>query len=156
MPSEPDHRAPSALIQRVAWLRAGPVSKAGTLVADDVHDLDAHQRRICDPNGYRPDRCPRCGHDVLHVHCYPEQHPRAEPGISLVAQVAQYMCAAAEVRRDVAHPADCSWRGTCGGHGRRSKCVALPAWSRRRTQLRRSLRGAGVAGAPDWRRRPVC
>jgi hypothetical protein len=70
--------------------------KGGTLIAEDVRDLDAHQRRIRDPDGYRPDRCPRCDHDVLHVHCYPERHPRGEPGMPLVVQVAQYMCAAAE------------------------------------------------------------
>jgi hypothetical protein len=70
--------------------------KGGTLIAEDVRDLDAHQRRLCDPDGYRPGWCPRCGHDVLHVHCYPERHPRGEPGMPLVVQVAQYMCAAAE------------------------------------------------------------
>ena len=70
--------------------------KGGTLIAEDVRDLDAHRRRICDPDGYRPNRCPRCEHDVLHVHCYPERHPRGEPGMPLVVQIAQYMCAAAE------------------------------------------------------------
>ena len=39
-----------------------------------------------DPDGYRPDRCPRCEHDVLHVHSYPERHPRGEPGMPLVAE----------------------------------------------------------------------
>jgi len=70
--------------------------KGGTLIAEDVRDLEAHQRRICDPDGYRPDRCPRCGHDVLHVHCYPERHPRGEPGMPPVVRVAQYQCAEAE------------------------------------------------------------
>jgi len=68
--------------------------KGGTLIAEDVRDLDAHLRRICDPDGYRPDRCPRCGHDVLHVHSYPERHPRGEPGMPPVVRVVQYMCAA--------------------------------------------------------------
>jgi hypothetical protein len=70
--------------------------KGGTLIAEDVYDLDAHLRRICDPDGYRPDRCPRCGHDVLHVHSYPERHPRGEPGMPPVVRVAQYICAAVE------------------------------------------------------------
>jgi hypothetical protein len=70
--------------------------KGGTLIAEDVRDLDAHWRRICNPDGYRPARCPRCGHDVLHVHCYPERHPRGEPGMPAVVRVAQYMCAADE------------------------------------------------------------
>jgi hypothetical protein len=72
--------------------------KGGTLIAEDVHDLDAHQRRISDPDGYRPHRCPRCGHDVLHVHSYPERHPRGEPGMPPVVQVVQYRCAANECR----------------------------------------------------------
>jgi hypothetical protein len=42
--------------------------KGGTLIADDVHDLDTHRRRLVDPDGYRPESCPRCGWDVLHVH----------------------------------------------------------------------------------------
>jgi hypothetical protein len=70
--------------------------KGGTLIAEDVRDLDAHLRQLCDPDGYRPERCPRCGHDVLHVHCYPERHPRGEPGMPPVVRVAQYICAADE------------------------------------------------------------
>jgi len=70
--------------------------KGGTLIAEDVRDLDAHLRRICDPDGYRPDRCPRRGHGVLHLHCYPERHPRGEPGMPPVVRVAQYICAADE------------------------------------------------------------
>jgi len=70
--------------------------KGGTLIAEGVRDLDAHLRRICDPDGYRPERCPRCGHGVLHVHCYPERRPRGEPGMPAAVRVAQYMCAADE------------------------------------------------------------
>jgi hypothetical protein len=33
---------------------------------------------------------------VLHVHCYPERHPRGEPGTPPVVRVAQYICAADE------------------------------------------------------------
>lgn len=70
--------------------------KGGTLIAEDVRDLDGHLRRICDPDSYRPDRCPRCGHDVLHLHSYPERHPRGELGMPPVVRVAQYICAAVE------------------------------------------------------------
>jgi len=42
--------------------------KGGTLIAEDVHDLDTHRRRLVDPDGYRPESCPKCGWDVLHVH----------------------------------------------------------------------------------------
>jgi hypothetical protein len=68
--------------------------KGGTLIDEDVRDLEAHERRICDPDGYRPERCPRCGHDVLHVHGYPERHPRGEPGMPPVVLIIQYICAA--------------------------------------------------------------
>lgn len=42
--------------------------KGGTLIAEDVTDLATHQRRLSDPDGYRPDCCPSCGHAKLHVH----------------------------------------------------------------------------------------
>lgn len=70
--------------------------KGGTLIDDDVRDLETHESRVCDPDGYRPCRCPRCGHGVLHVHCYPERHPRGELGLPAVIRIIQYVCAAAE------------------------------------------------------------
>jgi len=30
--------------------------KGGTLVAEDVTDLETHARRLCTPDGYRPSR----------------------------------------------------------------------------------------------------
>jgi len=54
--------------------------KGGTLIAEDVTDHAAHERRICDPDGYRPAFCPRCGERRLHVHDYRERVLRAEPG----------------------------------------------------------------------------
>lgn len=45
----------------------------GTLLAEEVTEAAAHERRLCDPDGYRPERCPRCGHEVLHVHGYRER-----------------------------------------------------------------------------------
>jgi hypothetical protein len=66
--------------------------KGGTLVAEDVHDLVGHARRICDPDGYRPAACPRCGHR-LHVHCYPERRPRGDARMPPVIRIAQYVCA---------------------------------------------------------------
>lgn len=70
--------------------------KGGTLIDEDVRDLAAHERRVCDPDGYRPDRCPRCGHRVLHVHCYPDRHPRGEPGMPPAVRIVQYICTASE------------------------------------------------------------
>jgi hypothetical protein len=67
--------------------------KGGTLIAEDVGDLATHSRRICDPDGYRPDSCPRCHGEVLHVHCYPERHPRGEMGMPPVIRIVQYVCA---------------------------------------------------------------
>lgn len=67
--------------------------KGGTLIAEDVRDLDAHVRRVCDPDGYRPASCPRCGHGRVHVHCYRERHPRGEAGVPPVVLIVQYICA---------------------------------------------------------------
>jgi hypothetical protein len=70
--------------------------KGGTLIDDEVRDLETHAIRVRDPDGYRPGRCPRCEHGVLHVHCYPERHPRGELGLPAVVRIVQYVCAAAE------------------------------------------------------------
>jgi hypothetical protein len=37
-----------------------------------------------------------CGHGVLHVHGYPERHPRGELGMPAVVRIVRYLCAAAE------------------------------------------------------------
>jgi len=42
--------------------------KGGTLIATDVVDLATHQARMRSPDGYRPSRCPTCGHPVMHAH----------------------------------------------------------------------------------------
>lgn len=70
--------------------------KGGTLIDDEVRDLETHERRVRDPDGYRPCRCPRCGHGVLHVHGYPERRPRGELGMPAIIRIVQYICAAAE------------------------------------------------------------
>ncbi len=67
----------------------------GTLVDETVVDLVAHLRRIVDPDGYRPARCAKCEHGVLHVHDYIERRPRGEPGLPIVV-VVRYICAACE------------------------------------------------------------
>ena len=70
--------------------------KGGTLIDEDVRDFEAHERRVCDPDRYRPKRCPRCGHDVLHVHCYPERHPRGDSRMPPVVRIVPYVCASSE------------------------------------------------------------
>jgi hypothetical protein len=64
----------------------------GTLIAEDVHDLATHERRLADPDGYRPDRCPRCGHGVLHVHDYPSRKLLDGTGATLTC-IVRYICA---------------------------------------------------------------
>lgn len=68
--------------------------KGGTLIAEDVHDMQEHARRLCDPDGYRPPWCPRCGHGVLHVHGYRERVLLAYPETP-VATVVVHQCARA-------------------------------------------------------------
>ena len=70
--------------------------KGGTLIDKDVRDLVEHARRICDPDGYRPTSCPRCGHRGLHVHCYPERRPQGDSRMPPVVRIAQYVCASSD------------------------------------------------------------
>jgi len=80
----PDHEA--------CLVRLRPSSqKGGTIIAEDVTDRATHDRRICDPDGYRPAFCPNCGARTLHVHDYRERILRAEPG-EPVARVVRHAC----------------------------------------------------------------
>jgi Domain of unknown function (DUF6431) len=65
--------------------------KGGTLIAEEVTDYTAHERRICDPDGYRPAFCPCCGGRRLHVHDYRERVLRAQPGTP-VARIVRHLC----------------------------------------------------------------
>jgi hypothetical protein len=65
----------------------------GTLIAEDVHDLAEHQRRVADADGYRPSACPRCVCAAVHVHTRPERHPRGDPLLPPVVVVLQFRCA---------------------------------------------------------------
>src|SRR5580658_3501917 len=67
--------------------------RGGTLVAEDVHDLREHVRRLADPDLYRPERCERCGFAHLHVHTRPERHPLGEGALPPVVQILQFRCA---------------------------------------------------------------
>jgi hypothetical protein len=67
--------------------------KGGTIVAEDVTDLAAHERRLYDPDGYRPRFCPNCGERTLHIHDYRERVLRAEPGCP-VASIVRHVCVA--------------------------------------------------------------
>ena len=58
-------------------------------------------------------RCPRFGNDV-HVHCYPERHPRGESGVPLVVRGASTSAQQPSAARRGAF-CRCSWRANCGG-----------------------------------------
>lgn len=74
--------------------------KGGTLIAEDVTDRSSHERRLCDPDGYRPPVCPRCGHDKLHVHDYRHRTLRGEAASTESARssimVVRHRCARCE------------------------------------------------------------
>lgn len=65
----------------------------GTLIAEDVSDVEEHRRRLADPDRYRPVPCPRCGGDHVHVHSRPERRPRGDPLLPPVIQLLQFLCA---------------------------------------------------------------
>ena len=52
---------------------AKPGHKGGTLIVETVTTLREHRRLICDPDGYRPGRCPRCGCPRMHAHDFRER-----------------------------------------------------------------------------------
>ena len=70
------HPAPPECLTRSYAARAGQLG--GTLIAEDVVDRDEHRRRLTMPDGYRPVRCPACGHDRLHAHDFRERYLRGE------------------------------------------------------------------------------
>jgi hypothetical protein len=77
-------------------LRLRPSSqKGGTLIAEAVTERAEHERRVCDPDGYRPAFCANCNGTVLHVHDYRERQLRAEPGRP-VATIVRHLCVACE------------------------------------------------------------
>lgn len=69
--------------------------KGGTIIAEDVTERITHERRICDPDGYRPPFCPRCGARRLHVHDYRARVLRAESETP-VATIVRHTCVACE------------------------------------------------------------
>lgn len=71
--------------------RAVPSSqKGGTLIAEDVRDLAAHEQRLEAPEDYRPPACPRCG-AKLHRHDLRPRVLRSEPAV--VTEVVRFRCA---------------------------------------------------------------
>lgn len=66
--------------------------KGGTLIAEDVTDVETHRRRLADPDGYRPDRCHNCLFGTLHAHDFRERKPKQDPEHQ-VMWVRRYRCA---------------------------------------------------------------
>ena len=52
-----------------------PKQKGGTIIDETAADLATHQRKLRNPDEYRPGQC-RCGCGRLHVHGLRERHPR--------------------------------------------------------------------------------
>jgi hypothetical protein len=93
-------------------VRVRPSSqKGGTIIAEDVTDQATHERRVCNPDGYRPAFCPNCGDTTLHVHDYRERILRAEPG-EPVARVVRHECVGCAAIWQIlpAFIARCLWR----------------------------------------------
>jgi len=66
--------------------------KGGTLIAEAVGDYATHRARMCSPDGYRPARCPTCGHGVMHAHDSRTRLCQLE-GAPPVIQIARHRCA---------------------------------------------------------------
>jgi hypothetical protein len=86
-----DQLAPPAAEDCLIRSRVGKY-KGGTLLAEEVVDLDTHLRRVADPDGYRPDACARCLFETLHVHSYPERRLHGEANRPVV-RIVQFICA---------------------------------------------------------------
>lgn len=59
--------------------------------------MNEHEARFADPDGYRPDHCPRCG-GRMHAHDTRERKPKGDPGWPPVIWVRRYACAVKECR----------------------------------------------------------
>lgn len=66
--------------------------KGGTLIAEAVRDFATHRARMCSPDGYRPARCPTCGHGVMHGHDSRERLCQLA-GAPPVIRIARHRCA---------------------------------------------------------------
>lgn len=69
--------------------------KGGTIIAEDVRDLETHRSRLLDPDGYRPSTCRNCGGDDLHALCFRERilRPASPDEASVIESIRLYLCA---------------------------------------------------------------
>lgn len=68
----------------------GSSQKGGTLIAEDVQDLESHERRLQSPDTYRPSSCLRCGKNV-HIHDLRPRQLLGDPAVS--TEVMRFRCA---------------------------------------------------------------
>ena len=107
-----------------------------------------HDRRICDPDGYRPAFCPTCGERTLHVHDYRERILRAEPG-EPVTRVVRHECVGCAgiwqiLRAFIARHLWRTWRvveHTLTGAGPAPATVETTRWPRVPERTRRRWQG---------------
>jgi len=85
-----DDRSLSPAVEACLCRRVPSSQKGGTLIAEDVCDLAAHEQRLAAPDSYRPPGCPRCG-AVVHLH---DRRPRVLHGEAGVAtEIVRFRCA---------------------------------------------------------------
>ena len=78
----------------VCLVRLRPsTQKGGTIIAEDVPDRATHDRRLWDPDGYRPPFCPTCYGTRLHVHDYRDRRLAAEPDTPVI-RIVRHVCVA--------------------------------------------------------------
>ena len=85
------HPAPPACL--TTPYSSKPSQKGGTLIAEDIVDLEGHRRRLADPDGYRPERCGYCGVPRPHGHGFRERVLLNDP-VARCASIRRYLCSA--------------------------------------------------------------
>jgi transposase-like protein len=65
--------------------------KGGTVLAGEVRSIEEHDKRLCDPDGYRPLRCPRCRYARMHAHGFRWRRLRSDPDRPFIG-IRRYRC----------------------------------------------------------------
>ena len=143
-----DHRSPPPQAEACLRTRYPSSQKGGTLIDESVLDLESHEHLLrC--GGYRPERCPRCNHEFLHIHDYRVRNLLADPAREVT--VVRFLCAKCGATWQVlpAFVARHLWRSwptveaaTVGADAERPQCEAVPERTIRRWLAR--LRSAAV------------
>ena len=69
--------------------------KGGTIIAEDVFDLEEHRKRLLDPDSYRPPFCRNCSFHKSHAHCFRERilRPADRSQAPVVVLIRLFACA---------------------------------------------------------------